>query len=75
MTEQGAGEYAEVVAVLPLSRCVVGRGDGSRLAAFFSRRLVHRGRRPQVGVGDRVVVERSPLDPAVCRIVAWEKDV
>lgn len=70
MIDQDPREVAKVVAELPLSRYLVALADGVQLTAYLSRGLVHRRRAPRFCVGDRVLVERSPFESSVCRIVA-----
>jgi translation initiation factor IF-1 len=62
-------ETAEVVAALPLSRFQVRLVGGELLTAFLHRGLVGRVRRPEILPGTLVTVQRSPYDPALCRIV------
>jgi translation initiation factor IF-1 len=60
---------AKVVAELPLCRFLVALGDGTKLTAVLSRRVVGRTKRTRIQVGDCVKVERSPYDPLMCRVV------
>jgi translation initiation factor IF-1 len=75
MSEQASREIAEIVAELPHRQFLVTLDDGAQLTACFSRVLVGRRRAPQLGVGNRVMVERAPHDPSLCRIVALSRCV
>ena len=69
MADSPALVAAEVVATLPLRRFRVSLAGGAELTAVLARGVVGRARRPRAVVGARVLVERSPYDARLCRIV------
>jgi translation initiation factor IF-1 len=70
---ENTGERAEIESLLPRTQFTVRLGSGELLTAFLSRTVAGCRRDPRLQPGTVVTVERSPYDPAVCRIVAVEK--